>query len=47
MISLGMTSPMHCPFTLEVETPKVIVTAATSESRMLGDFIFGHLKLNN
>ena len=31
----------------EVQRPKVIVTAATIESRMFGDFIFGLLKLNN
>ncbi len=36
-----------CPCTEEVETPKVIVTAATIESRMFGDFISGLLKLNN
>jgi hypothetical protein len=44
MIPLGMTSPAHCPCTDEVETPKVIVTAATIESRMFGDFIFGFLE---
>jgi hypothetical protein len=45
MIPLGMTSPVHCPCTDEVETPKVIVTAATIERSRLGDFIFGLLKV--
>ena len=35
----------HCACTDEVETPKVIVTAATIESRMFGDFIFGLLEV--
>jgi hypothetical protein len=44
MIPLGMTSPVHCPCTEEVEIPKVIVTAATIESSIFGDFIFGLLE---
>ena len=35
---------LPCACTDEVETPNVIVTAATIESRMFGDFIFGLLK---
>ena len=44
MIPLGMTSPVHCPCTEEVEMPKVIATAATIESSIFGDFIFGLLE---
>jgi hypothetical protein len=47
MIPLGMTSPVHCEYTEEVDRPKVIVTAAAIESRMFGDFIFGLLEVEN
>ncbi len=38
---------LPCPCTADVETPKVMATAATIESRMFGDFIFGLLQVES